>query len=48
MHYDIASMDATTIQVLVQPGRAASTKSYMYCFRGGGEKDQVILYDYSV
>ena len=47
INYDIASMDATTIQVLDEPDRAASTKSYMYCFRGGGEKDQVILYDYN-
>jgi transposase len=47
INYDIASMDATTIQVLDEPGRAASTKSYMYCFRGGGEEDQVILYDYN-
>ena len=47
IHYDIASMDATTIQVLDEPGRAASTKSYMYCFRGGGEHDKVILYDYN-
>ena len=47
IHYDIASMDATTIEVLDEPGRAASTKSYMYCFRGGGEHDKVILYDYN-
>ena len=44
--YDIVSMDATT-KVLDEPDRDPSTKSYMYCFRGGGEHDQVILYDYN-
>jgi transposase len=45
-NYDVASMDATTIQVLDEPDRNPSTKSYMYCFRGG-EHDKVILYDYN-
>ena len=45
--YDIASMAATTIQVLDEPDRDPSTKFYMYCFRVGGEHDQVILYDYN-
>ena len=45
--YDVASCDATTLQVLKEPGRAAETKSYVYCFRGGPEKQSVILYDYN-
>lgn len=30
IEYDIASCDATTLQVLNEPGRAAETKSYVY------------------
>ena len=47
MNHDIASMDATTIQVLDEPNRDPSTKSYMYCFRGGGKTGRVILYEYN-
>ena len=45
--YDIASMDATTLQVLNEPGRLATTKSYVYCFRGGGPKHKSIIYEYN-
>jgi transposase len=45
--YDIASCDATTLQVLNEPGRPAKTKSYVYCIRGGPPKESVILYDYN-
>lgn len=45
--YDVASCDATTLQVLKEPGRAATTKSYVYCFRGGSPDKSVILYDYN-
>ena len=45
--YDVASCDATTLQVLKEPGRAAETKSYVYCFRGGPAEQSVILYDYN-
>lgn len=34
INHDIASMDATTLQVLNEPGRNPTTKSYAYCFRG--------------
>lgn len=44
--YDIASCDATTLQVLDEPGRAAETKSYVYCIRGGPPNKSVVLYDY--
>lgn len=45
--YDVASCDATTLQVLQEPGRKAETKSYVYCIRGGPPDKSVILYDYN-
>ena len=45
--HDIASMDATTLQVLNEPGRNPTTKSYAYCFRGGGDKKEAIAYEYN-
>jgi transposase len=45
--YDIASCDPTTLQVLNEPGRLASTKSYVYCIRGGAPDKSVVLYDYN-
>jgi transposase len=45
--YDVASCDATTLQVLKESGRAAETKSYVYCIRGGPPEKSVILYGYN-
>lgn len=45
--YNIASCDATTLLVLNEPGRAASTKSYVYCMRGGEPGRSVVLYEYN-
>lgn len=45
--YDVASCDATTLQVLNEPGRPAETKSYVYCMRGGPPEKSAILYDYN-
>lgn len=45
--YDISSCDATTLQVLKEPGRKAETKSYVYCMMGGPPGEEVILYDYN-
>jgi transposase len=45
--YDVASCDATTLQVLNEPGRAAETKSYAYCMRGGPPEKSVVLYSYN-
>jgi transposase len=45
--YDVASCDATTLQVLNEPGRPAETKSYVYCIRGGPPDKSIILYDYN-
>lgn len=47
IEYDVASCDATTLQVLKEPGRRAETKSYLYCMRGGPPDRSVILYDYN-
>ncbi len=47
LDYDVASCDATTLQVLNEPGRRAETKSYVYCFRGGTPTTSVILYEYN-
>ncbi len=45
--YDVSSCDATTLQVLREPGRAAETKSYVYCMRGGSPEKLVVLYAYN-
>jgi transposase len=45
--YDVSSCDATSIQVLAEPGRAATKKSYWYCIRGGPPNKKCILYDYN-
>ena len=45
--YDISSADATTLQVLREPGRRAETKSYVYCIRGGSPGKSVVLYAYN-
>jgi transposase len=45
--YDVASCDATTLQVLKEPDRAPETKSYVYCMRGGPPGQSVVLYDYN-
>ena len=45
--YDIASIDATSLQVLKEPGRSPSTKSYVYCIRGGPAAQSVVLYGYN-
>ncbi|MEQ1665640.1 MAG: IS66 family transposase, partial [Bdellovibrionales bacterium] len=45
--YIIASCDATMLQVLNEPGRAAETKSYVYCMRGGDPSKRVVLYEYN-
>jgi hypothetical protein len=47
MDYDVASCDATTLQVLNESGRKAETKSYVYCIRGGSPDQSVILYAYN-
>ncbi|MDQ2995231.1 MAG: IS66 family transposase [Pseudomonadota bacterium] len=43
--YDYVQADETTVQVLNEEGRENTTKSYMWCYRGGG-KDLSIVYEY--
>jgi transposase len=43
--YDYAQADETTVQVLDEVGRDNQTKSYMWCYRGGGDKPSIV-YDY--
>jgi transposase len=43
----LQQMDETTLQVLKEPGRAATSKSYMWVRRGGPPDQQVILFDYN-
>ena len=45
--YDIGALDATSLQVLNEPGRPATIKSYVYCMRGGPPDKKVILYEYN-
>ena len=45
--YDVASCDATSLQVLNEPNRPAERKSYVYCMRGGPPDKSVILYNYN-
>ena len=46
INHDIASMDATTLQVLNELIRCPTTKSYAYCFRGEGKKKQLLMMRY--
>ena len=42
----IVNIDETTVQVLKEPGRADSLKSYMWIFRGGDPERPVLRYQY--
>ncbi|MBC7325412.1 MAG: IS66 family transposase, partial [Moorella sp. (in: Bacteria)] len=43
---DILHADETTLQVLQEPGREATTKSYLWLYRTGRDGPSIILYDY--
>lgn len=43
---DILCADETTLQVLKEPGRSATSTSYMWLYRTGREGPPTILYDY--
>ncbi len=43
----LVNVDETPVQVLNEPGRANTTKSYMWVFRGGSPDKPVILFKYS-
>lgn len=40
-------VDETTVQVLNEPGRSASNKSYMFVIRGGPPGKEIVVYHYS-
>jgi len=42
----LINIDETTVQVLKEPNRANTTKSYMWVFRGGTKDHPLILYQY--
>ncbi len=42
---DYVQADETTVQVLDEVGRSNKTKSYMWCYRGGGDKPSIV-YEY--
>ena len=43
----LINADETPLQVLDEPGRANTTKSYMWVFRGGSPGKEVVYYRYS-
>jgi transposase len=43
--HDYAQADETTVQVLNEIGRSNKTKSYIWCYRGGGVRPSIV-YDY--
>ncbi len=42
----LINIDETTVQVLQEPGRPATSKSYMWVFRGGPEDKPSLMYQY--
>lgn len=46
LHYPMIGIDETTVQVLKEPGRKNTTKSYMWVFRGGGRASPFVLFRY--
>ncbi len=42
----LINADETTVQVLDEPGRAATQKSYMWVFKGGARDRPAIIYQY--
>lgn len=43
---ELIHMDETTVQVNIEPGRSASSTSYMWVQRGGPPGGEVVLFDY--
>ncbi len=43
---DILHADETTLQVLQEPGREATAKSYLWLYRTGRGGPSIVLYDY--
>jgi transposase len=47
LSYDVLQMDETSVQVLKEDGRSATTKSFMWVRRGGPPGQRIILFDYA-
>jgi len=43
----LINIDETTVQVINEPGRAASTKSYMWVCRGGSPEHPGLIFHYA-
>lgn len=46
INYDVAHADETELEVLNEPGREATTRSYMWMYRTGNGHQPIVLYDY--
>ena len=46
LQHDVLHADETTLQVLTEPGRPATSKSYMWLYRTGRDVPSIVLYDY--
>ncbi|NLD50221.1 MAG: IS66 family transposase [Clostridiaceae bacterium] len=46
LQYDIICADETTLQVLHEPGRPASSESYMWLYRTGRDGPPIVLFEY--
>lgn len=46
LNQDILHADETSLQVLREPGRKATSTSYMWLYRTGRESHPIVLYDY--
>jgi transposase len=44
--YDLAQADETTVQVMNEKERKNISKSYMWCYRGGGKDHLSVVYEY--
>ena len=43
---DLMNIDETPVQVMKEPGRKNTEKSYMWCYRGGPPDKRVIIFQY--
>jgi hypothetical protein len=46
LQHDIIHADETTLQILHEPGRPASSESYMWLYRTGRQGPHIALFDY--
>jgi transposase len=46
VNYDVLHADETELEVLNEPGREATTKSYMWMYRTGNGHEPIVLYEY--